>query len=174
MDNIECLFRSLQALAYWLGYEHELFPFKHLTELAIASELSRLISISASRNYDVFVEYKYKDICEGFQNNYMADIYLKSKNINNNNIVIEIKRYLPKQIVKDIEKIRKLDCDRVSKYLLICSEMKFPSDFVDNDFNAKRHIDSKKYPKCNVKRVLKALKSKKVKNSNFVILIKVN
>ncbi|TXT58646.1 MAG: hypothetical protein BAJALOKI3v1_1240003 [Promethearchaeota archaeon] len=166
------LFTPLQALAYWIGYQHEIYPFYHIPELAITSELSRLLSLSLSNSYVIKVEYDYKKICKNAPKSKRVDIYLEVRDNNNiNNVAIEVKRYKPKQIIKDIDKMRYLKSTNLSKYMIITSEMKFPSDFVKTS-NGKRSLDEK-YNGCKVKRVLKASHSFSSKNCNYVILLEI-
>jgi hypothetical protein len=55
---------SLQALAFWMGYEHHLFPHHAISEGAIVNELRNILTCKMNCGLQVHVEYPYKTIQE--------------------------------------------------------------------------------------------------------------
>lgn len=163
------LFIPLQVLAHWISYQHDLYPFYQIPELAIKAELSRLLYHKIN-SHKIHNEFSYKKWNCDLK--LLADIYLESKESTSKNIVIELKRYNSRFISEDIKKLKKIKCGNIQKYLVITVEKKFPKEFITNNLLAIKKLPDK-YKGAKIKRVLKSLSSNKTKFGNYVILLEV-
>ena len=169
---------TLEGLAYWLGYNHELFHQYPLTEGAITAEVLRLISRRLKGPEAVDCEVMIKNMIGnglGF-NQERVDIVIKSEGV----IVaaIEVKRYQTTKAMIDSDLHRlseiKKNAPDISCFLLLASEKRRPKEFVNDSGESMNKLD-KEYPfNVAVRRVCKAGSSfRNFDTANYACLLEV-
>jgi len=169
---------TLEGLAYWLGYNHELFHQYPLSEGAITAEVLRLISRKLEGPERVDCEVMIKNIIGnglGF-NQERVDIVIKNEGI----IIaaIEVKRYQATRAMIDSDLHRLSEIKRntpdISCFLLLASEKKRPKEFVNESGESIKKLEMD-YPfKVAVRRVCKAGSSfRNYDAANYACLIEV-
>lgn len=171
---------SIQSLSYWIGYQHSLYPHYSLPELAINSELLRLIHINLPDNLLVGCEVSYKDISPKVLKDIRADIVVMERDSANRKAapkakhVFEIKRAdaSKKLIREDLIKLTVIkSCTiGVRTFLVIVSQKSRPVDYVTSDGMAEKEmppieISGRKPIRYKVRRVAKASGSFKSKET---------
>ncbi len=123
--------RTLQGLAFWMGYKKQLYGNHPIPEAAIVTELLSLLYIDTDRNEELFSEVKYSDIITAYPEKRRADIVLKSKEAVS---VIEVKRgYLSNQkLDKDFYKLASLHKSNpeLRCFMVLACEQTRPSRFI--------------------------------------------
>ena len=164
---------ALQAMAFWMGYEKELFPSYDLPELALGAEFCRLLRHFAPKELKIKAEQNYGELL-GIKSNDRADIAIFNKENDNCEYIIEIKRNGSHSIIKkDIQRLQqtKKKLPNAKQYSVVFSEKRL-KDFVKEDGTAnKQDANGKNY---RVRRVCKAAPSfRSEKNSFYAILIEI-
>ena len=156
---------ALQAMAFWMGYEKELFPSYDLPELALRHFAPKELKIKAEQNYGELL---------GIKSNDRADIAIFNKENDNCEYIIEIKRNGSHSIIKkDIQRLQqtKKKLPNAKQYSVVFSEKRL-KDFVKEDGTANNQdANGKNY---RVRRVCKAAPSfRSAKKSFYAILIEI-
>jgi len=195
------IFKPLQSLSYWHGYQMERYPHLELREIAIAHELAALMLGNQVGKLRVELEKKYKDLpLKGNHSNGVStktkdsllDLFVKvtdSKG-DSHNYCIEIKRLSSSigKIEGDIDKLSSLKrSSGLSAWVIVCGHGRLPSSKSGQLWSKKgkfeiakglsEPIQTKLGTTYYVRRILKA-SSARAKNdvshtSNYVVLLEV-
>lgn len=195
------IFKSLQALSYWYGYQMERYPYLELREIAIAHELAALMLGNQAGKLRVELEKKYKNLpfkksClvnknSDLKNKYL-DLYINVIELcgDAHSHCIEIKRLSSgiTAIEKDIDKLSSLeDSSGLYAWVVVCGHGKLPSSKSIQVWSKKgkygiakgkgEPIHTKAGSTYYVRRIIKAsssrLKDDKPHRSNYVVLLQV-
>ncbi len=134
------IFKPLQALSYWYGYQMERYPHLELREIAIAHELAALMLGNQVGKMRVELEKKYKDLPLKGKDLYgtstktkdsLLDLYVKVTNPSggSQSHCIEIKRLSSSmsKIESDIDKLASLKrMSWLSAWVVVCGHGKLP------------------------------------------------
>jgi len=148
------LHRSVQALAYRIGYEQERYRYYKLREIAIVSELVCLLDGALSKNeWLIDCEVPFSEILgikkKGHQRHVDFAIRKYSKKQDGRKshcALIEVKRFQSgfKAIEKDIRRIADLKKNKegLSGWVIVCSPGKLPPSWLNDSGHATRkHIN---------------------------------
>lgn len=195
------IFKPLQALSYWYGYQMERYPHLELREIAIAHELAALMLGNQVGKIRVELEKKYKDLplkdrdFHGVSVNTkdsLLDLFVRvmDSSGDSHSYCIEIKRLSNSigKIENDIDKLASLKgISGFSAWVVVCGRGTLPSSSSKKPWSKKGKFEIAKglseplHTKMGttyyVRRILKA-SSARAKNdvshvSNYVVLLEV-
>jgi len=170
---------SLQALAFWVGYQHQVYRHHDLPEGAIVAELARLIDGKIKNGTHIHLEKMYRELDENgeWKIKERVDIALiKDKHVL---AMIEVKKasFSRKIIEKDIAALSefKKKNPNVLTFVVVVSQAKRPKDWINEKGNVIGKVvqtsDGHQY------KPIRALKSAhsfmSIKKANFCCLIEV-
>lgn len=180
---------SLQALAFWVGYQNEVYRHHTLPEGAIVAELTRLISGKVGTGLRVECEILYRELISSgnWDKKALADIAITEilAKTTNTLALVEVKRLKPSGRVIDDDLIKIGLFKKISPgtraYLVIVGQAEFPDRWVDANGKAIKgiskielHDNQDSEIRYKVLRVLKAASSFEKKNSaSYCCLIEV-
>lgn len=179
-----------QALAFWIGYQHQRYRHHYLPEGAIVAELSALIYGETSDNFLVHREILYKNISKAgkWMRDIRADLAvteIATSSQNQENTIVEVKRADKiDEIRMDLVRLSYFKTDNPSAhtFLLIASQNHRPDEWVLQNGEAERGIqqikvlDKKKEITVNyaVRRSIKAATSfRKREFAHYCVIIEV-
>lgn len=192
------VFKSLQALSYWYGYQTERYPHLELREIAIAHELAALMLGAPLDKLRVELERKYKDLPLKAGNSIaevkksLLDLYvdfIDSNGVRQRNC-IEIKRLSSgvSQIESDIDKLSSLKKSTgLHAWVIVCGQGKLPASKSNPVWSkngkfeiakgSAEPIKTKNGSIYCVRRIIKASSTRAkdgcFHNSNYVVLLEV-
>lgn len=132
----------MQALAFWVAYQNEIYRHHHLPEGALVAELARLIHGAIPSHLRLICEplcLKFASESQGeWRNNQRVDLAIEEYRVAENPprgiAVLEVKRYSAPQteLEHDLVKLKYLkeSSERLSTYLLVVAQEEMPDIFV--------------------------------------------
>jgi len=168
--------KALQGLAFWISHRQIRHYRQPLNEGALVVEFVDLLEARLGKEFKVYCEKQ----CDTLRNERM-DVEIKRGDLRV--AAIEFKRILAGKasIFDDMKKLAKLKNKDVSRFLVVVSENKRPTKYVDKDGNAIEGDLNQKGKgdfSARIRRVLKSTASfgkagKKLPNANYCCLIEV-
>lgn len=183
-----CIEEALQSLAFWVGYQHQVYRHHRLPEGAIVAELIRLIDGNLVGGLQTHCEKMYRKCVKHgeWNNNERVDIAIvNGSELQRVNAMIEVKRAssLTKEIEKDLvalAKFKKLK-PGTRAFVVAVSEAKWPKKWVSSNGMAIKKIQETTLTddqgvSCEYKvvRILKAAPSfRSIRGASYCCLIEV-
>ncbi len=167
---------ALQGLAFWISYRQILYGWYPLNEGALVVEFVNLLRAKLDKKFNIYCEKQFDELEKK-----RMDVQIKQGDLQV--AAIEFKRYSAGRthIHNDMKKLLKLENRDVSRFVVVVSEKKRPSDYVNKGGKA---ITGNLIQKgegnfsARVRRVLKSVagfgkEGKKLPVANYCCLIEV-